>query len=33
MDEFPNPDEEFELMYGDELDLLNEQGFEGDFST
>ncbi|KAH1026125.1 hypothetical protein HUJ05_010695 [Dendroctonus ponderosae] len=29
MDEFPNPDEEFELMYGDELDLLNEQDFEG----
>lgn len=25
MDDYPNPDEEFELMYGDELDLLREQ--------
>ena len=26
MDQYPNEDEEFELMYGDELDLLREQG-------
>ncbi|KAJ8915948.1 hypothetical protein NQ315_016624, partial [Exocentrus adspersus] len=25
MDDFPDPEEEFELMYGDELELLNEQ--------
>nr|XP_023026263.1 chromosome transmission fidelity protein 18 homolog [Leptinotarsa decemlineata] len=25
MDDYPNPDEEFELMYGDELDILREQ--------
>lgn len=25
MDEFPDPDEEFELMYGDEFELLREQ--------
>lgn len=25
MDQFPTSDEEFELMYGDELELLREQ--------
>lgn len=25
MDGYPNSDEEFELMYGDELDVLREQ--------
>lgn len=30
MDDFPDPDEEFELMYQDELELLKEQdNFEG----
>lgn len=26
MDGYPNSDEEFELMYGEELELLREQG-------
>lgn len=25
MSEYPDPEEEFELMYGDELELLREQ--------
>lgn len=25
MGDYPDPDEEFELMYGDELELLREQ--------
>lgn len=25
MDDYPNPDEEFELMYADEFELLREQ--------
>lgn len=25
MSDYPDPDEEFELMYGDELDLLRQQ--------
>lgn len=25
MDEYPNSDEEFELMYGDELEAMREQ--------
>lgn len=29
MSDFPDPDEEFELMYGDELDLVREQDDEG----
>lgn len=29
MTDFPDPDEEFELMYGDELDLVREQDDEG----
>lgn len=32
MDDYPNPDEEFELMYGDELELLNEQDNEGNLN-
>lgn len=26
MDGYPTAEEEFELMYGDELEILNEQG-------
>lgn len=25
MDDYPDPDEEFELMYGDDLEVLKEQ--------
>lgn len=25
MDEYPDPDEEYELMYADELEMLNEE--------
>ncbi|XP_076264817.1 chromosome transmission fidelity protein 18 homolog [Rhynchophorus ferrugineus] len=31
MDGYPNSDEEFELMYGDELELLNEQDNEDEY--
>jgi hypothetical protein len=32
MDEFPNSEDEFDLMYGDELELLREQEGKSAFS-
>jgi hypothetical protein len=33
MDEFPNSEDEFDLMYGDELELLREQEGKSAFSS